>query len=1342
MGKSFITATVFFLTLQLSAQFCGESHIDSIENIDVTSALLHFLDEPSGDVLSFEISLAGVGEAAENGVIFNAIEDSPYLLVFPEEGKAYDLFIRSNCVVQNSAWTGPYRVISPYANGSGCDLSIPIPDNSCPDQNSISIDVDLAGAPELGKDIFLKSVDLIIDHNWPPDLRASLISPAGVKIALFGNQKTGGDHFGGPNSTDCSVYTSFDVDACSSLLDDAPPYIGSYLADESLVQFNDTSGANGLWTFEICDQGELLMGTLQYLSLNFQEITCESPKRPIVTERSAEYLDIQWEEYSVCDSIIIEHGPIGFIANFEGTNGGPGGVITKIDCGEASARIAGLTADTEYDIHLYSLCSGQISKSTCVVSSSTLCGNVTLRESFEDNELCVPSCDAACPITGLFFNLDSDDFDWIVHSSSTATNGTGPNAGADNSDQYIYVESSNPSCQGASEAVLQSNCLLLNEGETACAMAFDYWMEGRDIGSLSLQISNDNGMNWNQLIEFSGAQSNAWLQHSINLDSYTGESVIFQFRASGASNGQADIAIDNIVFFGATEVDSMDQIFYLDTDGDGFGAEENSAIFCSSEVPSGYSLLSGDCNDDDETIHPNALEITCNQIDENCNGLEDDSDSTNLIVVDQLLKLPPSCIGVSNGSLAVIIIGGQEPYNYLWSTESDSNAVDDLASGYYHLTVTDAAGCQLILDSIDLIAPQLISIVVDQIISPSCLGDSSGSISVTASGANPPYDYNWSNGDTTNVINSIPAGNYMITVTDEDGCTNTSQNLRVNAPQLVRLEVTEQAPVACHGDSSGLIDINVTQGVPTFSYLWNTGEITDRIEKLHPGFYVCTVTDATGCIGITDSIEIGQNDPLELSVNTIEHVRCAESSSGKILLSLIGGEGPYSFLWSDGDTNPNRLDILAGSYDVSVTDINLCVDSILNIEVRAPSPISIDSVSIRNVTCRGTNDGEIYIELAGGNAPYQILWSTSDRDSTTIRGLAHGLYSATISDASGCKFISPDIEIIELNEPLDLSNFSIEEISCKGEDDGELTVFLDNGTAPFIYNWSIGLVDTVFSSEYTIIDLPKGIYDVTVTDNNGCVGSSPMIEIEDAIPMTYDVVSIVHPSCPGDMDGSIEILIHGGTPDYVIDWNISQNTALIENLSKGVYFFDATDDNDCFLEGTFFELMDPAPITSTATTFPQNGSQANGIARLDVRGGTPPYMIQWDSTADNQTGPFATGLLSGKYFVEVTDFKGCLYDTCVFVDLINSAEDLSFDDISIYPNPVSDFLFVEWKDEISSFPLELVIVNTMGQIVKKGTLDSAIAQRVDVRQLEAGVYHLILSSPDNKVLYARKFIKL
>ncbi|MEL6133714.1 MAG: T9SS type A sorting domain-containing protein, partial [Bacteroidota bacterium] len=284
--------------------------------------------------------------------------------------------------------------------------------------------------------------------------------------------------------------------------------------------------------------------------------------------------------------------------------------------------------------------------------------------------------------------------------------------------------------------------------------------------------------------------------------------------------------------------------------------------------------------------------------------------------------------GLSDGSATVSVSAGTAPYTYLWNDGQTAATATGLAAGAYTVTVTDANGCERDFDAV--VTSQGGGATIDSVASTlgwaGCAADDLGFITPDITGGTAPLTYAWSNGDSTANIDSLSAGAYILTVTDDLGCV-TVQEYAVGAPDDLLLSSGGQAAVLCAGDATGNATVSVSGGVEFYAYAWNTSpmQTTATAENLPAGEYEVIVTDAVGC---TDTFDFTITEPDALVVTATSTDETQQGlNDGTAQVSATGGLAPYSFEWDNAATTDSIGDLAPGQYIVTVEDANGCTTS-------------------------------------------------------------------------------------------------------------------------------------------------------------------------------------------------------------------------------------------------------------------------------------------------------------------------------------------------------------------------------------------------------------------------------
>ena len=268
---------------------------------------------------------------------------------------------------------------------------------------------------------------------------------------------------------------------------------------------------------------------------------------------------------------------------------------------------------------------------------------------------------------------------------------------------------------------------------------------------------------------------------------------------------------------------------------------------------------------------------------------------------------PTSCVGDNSGAIDLTVSGGTAPYTIAWADGPTTEDRSGLTAGNYQVSISDASGCVRVLD-LSVNKKQLdVVTIVNQ---PSCNGDK-GSIIVDPVGGVPPYNYEWSNGDTDNTIDGLEPGMYSVTITDGSGC-STTQFFAIMAP--VEMQVfSEVTNAQCGTDGSFAIDLTIFGGKYPYSYAWSNGETVQDISGLSAGTYSVLISDAGGC-STERSFTIDAvpgNGACLINAPTTPLV-C--NSAGNMITTAVSGATTYAWTVSSSD---NSWVITSGSSDSS-----------------------------------------------------------------------------------------------------------------------------------------------------------------------------------------------------------------------------------------------------------------------------------------------------------------------------------------------------------------------------------------------------------------------------------------
>ncbi len=599
------------------------------------------------------------------------------------------------------------------------------------------------------------------------------------------------------------------------------------------------------------------------------------------------------------------------------------------------------------------------------------------------------------------------------------------------------------------------------------------------------------------------------------------------------------------------------------------------------------------------------------------------------------LSVSPSNATICSGSSVTINATGAN--TYLWKPITglnSSTAASVIASPTtttpYTIVGTNGGLCKDSISFLISVNPSPSSNISSTNLT--CNGSNNGTASVTAIGGTAPYNYAWNIGATTSNISSLKVGTFSVTITDANGCTSTS-TATVTQPTVVNPFLTGTNPT-CNGDVNGSIATSTTGGTPPYTYIWSTGATTVNISNLAAAIYSVTVTDANGCNAISSTTLV--NPPsVTATIGSFTNVLCYGGNTGNATVTAGGGTPPYTYSWSPSNSsNATITALIAGVYTASVTDANGCTT--LNKVTITQSPVITGTTSITNATC-GSANGAASITASGGTSPYIYTWSNGNT-TTSVSSLTAGIYQVTIIDSYNCP-MQISASITSSNGPTVTP--TVTDASCAGSANGSISLTV-TGSSPFTYLWSAGTkhacAATTKNTSNSINGLVAGLYQVTVTDVNGC---SSILNIQVKEPGAFSAITNTTDAGCSLSNGSASVTASGGTSPYVYIWNHGTTTtsASLSGISANVYSVVIKDSKGCIDSTIALVNNTGGPVVSiTNTTDISCGNLNDGAATISASGGTLPYTFSW---SNGNTIQNLNNVIVDNYNITVTDAGGC-----------------------------------------------------------------------------------------------------
>lgn len=610
---------------------------------------------------------------------------------------------------------------------------------------------------------------------------------------------------------------------------------------------------------------------------------------------------------------------------------------------------------------------------------------------------------------------------------------------------------------------------------------------------------------------------------------------------------------------------------------------------------------------------------------------------------------------------AKLYAGGTVSWSFNWQAPAGPN--NETITFYFASVMANGNGNNtgdIVLNTnhaVTLQAPTPPVPSIDNITHVSCNGGNDGAISASASGGTPPYNFNWSNGMSGPNISGLSAGNYTLTVSDQAG---QSATILASVNQPPPLTVTEQGidPLTCA--SPATVTVGASGGSPGYSYDWSNGAFGPQANLfLFDLPATVTVTDNNGC---TTTLTIS-------SLPTDLDAPQAQALGGTItcqqpLVTLSGAGssegGCFTYLWtgpggfSDMTLHPQVN--IPGTYTLVVTNTcNGCTASAVAVVTEdLDLPLIIlsgaDTISCINPV----------VEINAGFLPGQTYqWSTQNgeiaygADSVIVGVSKAGTYTVVVTkDQSGCT-ASASVTVAGIPDPVWQLD-TLENPLCFGDQTGLAGLSGVGGLPPYAFLWP----DSSDAALRT--DLAAGIYVVSITDQNGCLGQDTLvISGPDAIALN---LSKTDESGPDAKDGTADSAPTGGTPPYDIEWSTGETSFRIEDLAPGTYGVTVTDSLGCTRSGQVVIQPFGCELAVEASYESPVCFGGTGNILLTVTGANGPITIDW---LHGPSGPILENIPAGSYIAEIIDSVGCFL---TFTATLTQPELLQIQLDSIWPS--------------------------------------------------------------------------
>ncbi|NQY11700.1 MAG: PKD domain-containing protein, partial [Flavobacteriales bacterium] len=549
--------------------------------------------------------------------------------------------------------------------------------------------------------------------------------------------------------------------------------------------------------------------------------------------------------------------------------------------------------------------------------------------------------------------------------------------------------------------------------------------------------------------------------------------------------------------------------------------------------------------------------VTLTVTDGACNDVSTASFSVSPIVTACITYTNPLCATEATGSISLTPGGGQGGYSYTWTPAPATNIEDpvNLTANTYTVTVSDLAGCT-VSNTVTLTDRPPLSLIMDGI-DPTCNGDADGTVVATPAGGTCPKTFvnidgatlglamgtdNQSTGGPIDIstVLGLAAGSVFLEATNvsvkASGVIYTTVGFgppvfTLTGTELVYVQVEHGAVITNVNETDGMASLDGT----AFSY---TGSLATGFEDVScGGSYEIERTPASASSSNGTKFTWNSVSSLTSTQFNIFTTNTSGNSNIYVAFALDCPDNGYNYAWTSTSATVPAADdsssstLLAGTYDVTVTDANGC--AIEDTQVLIDPTVVTVTLAETDPKCIGGTDGQIIATYSGGVPDYSVNWSSStiqnnqSAGTNTETNLGIGTYTVTITDDSSCVAIAS----IDLSNPPILSVTATQtEVKCNGGNDGEADAIGTGGTGVLTYKWE----DSSNNSEGTgtsATGLIADFYTVTVTDANDCEATFIVEVTEPAVALSVTIGStdISCNSGTGSNDGTATVTFSDGT---------------------------------------------------------------------------------------------------------------------------------------------------------------------------------------------------------------------
>jgi len=699
-----------------------------------------------------------------------------------------------------------------------------------------------------------------------------------------------------------------------------------------------------------------------------------------------------------------------------------------------------------------------------------------------------------------------------------------------------------------------------------------------------------------------------------------------------------------------------------------------------------------------------------------------------------------SCRNGNDGSISLTAIGGFSPYDYNWADINQNiSSRNNLTDNTYTATITDNKNCEVEIRAIVEEPTASFSINVSRT-NETYFNASNGTATAIAIGGVQPITYKWSTGLGNTSVNNLSAGNYTVKATDANGCNSAPRSFTIGGISCNNISLNvNKTDVDCFEEANGIATAIATGGVSPYNISWLNGDVGTTSNQLGVANYATHVVDAVGCEA---KANFSITEPTELIFTSNKtNITYLNAKNGTASVNVNGGTLPYTYSWSNGATANSISNLAPGQYTVDITDANDCtLTKAFIIENVDCKNINIASVTKKNITCRNTADGEVAVQITGGNAPFSYLWSNGSTQAQ-IANLSWGNYTLTVTDNKGCK----DARTVVLNNPTYFNvSVSTNNITQGGVNNGSATLSINGGVLPYNINWSNGATSS------SVNNFAPGTHSYTVEDANGCTRTGNFTLCTP--PYNVEELSVINNSAvigwDGDpSDNSYTYRYRNVTNGSAWQTGTTTNTFMLLNNLPSCKTFEFEVFGSCSSAiGTKVQFVTEGCLgcNATADLYTVNIKENSAFINWDLIPGAD-YTLYYRKAGSPSWFSYKTSITYAilfnldpcsnyQWYVDTNCSNGSTFHTnlkdyfttlCLREDGVGRNEKIDNIELAVYPNPAKDYvsLILNTSFDIEDKTAEISLYDIYGKLI---LTDSKAAQlynyQLNISDLTNGMY--------------------